>query len=201
MHKNGIVDKIPNEAIDRINDLLQSNDEDYLTLVKYWLEVLSQIETNNIKRVFDFIKQFRKENKSGDLFFHYIGEILNSSQAEEIIEDIVKLRLDAEEKTAVGKRLMIDDLEKNRSQFEKYILKLLPKHHHFRNLYCKLRNNTSTTEIQIIPLNDFPSKVSFYSYEIESVSDLFEKNLFASFINHGQFLIYNQHRPRRRKNG
>lgn len=185
LHKNGIVDKIPNEAIDRINDLLQSNDEDYLTLVKYWLEVLSQIETNNIKRVFDFIKQFRKENKSGDLFFHYIGEILNSSQAEEIIEDIVKLRLDAEEKTAVGKRLMIDDLEKNRSQFEKYILKLLPKHHHFRSLYCKLRNNTYTTEIQIIPLNDFPSKVSFYSYEIDSVSELFEKNLFASFINDG----------------
>ncbi|WHF51273.1 ATP-binding protein [Chryseobacterium gotjawalense] len=180
--KKGKISEIPEDAINRINELLQTNDEDSEQLVKYWIEVLCHTE-NHVNKVFNFIKQFRKEKKSAFLFGYYINEVLKIKESEQIISKIVNLKLNPEEKKSIGKSLIFDDVIKRVSKYEKLIFKLVKEEDILRGLYCKLFNLSYNSELKIIPFELFPKKVAYFSSEIHPITKQFEHNLISSFLN------------------
>ncbi|WP_312288109.1 ATP-binding protein [Chryseobacterium gleum] len=182
LFRKGKISEIPEEALSRIDDLFRTNDEDSILLAKYWIEVLCHTQ-NDLGTIFNFIKQFRKEKKSPVLFRHYIKEILKINSSEQKINKIIVLKLNNEEKKEIAKGLILDDLLTKSTKYQEPIFKLLKENEILKNLYCKFFDLDYNSKIEIIPFEEFPKKVVYYSYEVNPISKKFEENLISSFLN------------------
>lgn len=175
------ISEIPDDAINRINDLFQTNDEDSNDLAKYWVEVLCYAEPD-VNRVFNFIKQFRKENNSSFLFGYYIKVLQEINSSEQKINKIASLKINVKEKKEIAKSLIFDDLLKKTSKYQELIFRLLKGNEILRNLYCKLFNLEYDSNLEILPFESFPKEVRYFSYEVYPISKKFEQNLISSFL-------------------
>lgn len=182
LFRKGKISEIPNDAINRINDLFQTNDEDSNDLAKYWVEVLCYTELD-VNRIFNFIKQFRKENNSSFLFGYYIKVLLEINSSEQKINKITSLKINIKEKKEIAKSLIFDDLLKKAPKYQELIFTLLKGNEILRNLYCKLFNLEYDSNLEILPFESFPKKVKYFSYEVHPISKKFEENLISSFLN------------------
>lgn len=182
LFRKGKISEIPNDAINRINDLFQTNDEDSNDLAKYWVEVLCYAELD-VNRIFNFIKQFRKENNSSFLFGYYIKVLLEINSSEQKINKITSLKINIKEKKEIAKSLIFDDLLKKAPNYQELIFTLLKGNEILRNLYCKLFNLEYDSNLEILPFESFPKKVTYFSYEVHPISKKFEQNLISSFLN------------------
>lgn len=182
LFRKGKILEIPEDAINRINDLFQSNDEDSNELAKYWIEVLCNFE-HDVNRVFNFIKQFRKDDRSSFLFGYYIKELLKINSSEQKINKITSLKINIKEKKEIAKSLIFDDLLAKNPKYQELIFKLLKGNEILRNLYCKLFNLDYNSNLEILPFESFPKEVKYFSYEVHPITKKFEQNLISSFLN------------------
>ncbi|GGP06240.1 hypothetical protein GCM10010992_25660 [Cloacibacterium rupense] len=182
LFRKGKISEIPDDAINRINDLFQTNHENSNDLAKYWVEVLCYAEPD-VKRIFNFIKQFRKENNSSFLFGYYIKVLLEINSSEQKINKITSLKINIQEKKEIAKSLIFDDLSAKTPKYKELILTLLKGNEILRNLYCKLFNLDYNSNLEILPFESFPKEVMYFSYEVHPISKKFEQNLISSFLN------------------
>lgn len=182
LFRKGKISEIPDDAINRINDLFQTNDENSNDLAKYWVEVLCYAEPD-VNRIFNFIKQFRKENNSSFLFGYYIKVLLEINSSEQKINKITSLKINIREKKEIAKSLIFDDLLKKTPKYQELIFRLLKGNEILRNLYCKLFNLEYESNLEILPFESFPKEVRYFSYEVNPISKKFEQNLISSFLN------------------
>lgn len=182
LFRKGKISEIPDDAINRINDLFQTSDEDSNDLAKYWVEVLCYAEPD-VNRIFNFIKQFRKENNSSFLFGYYIKVLSEINSSEQKINKITSLKININEKKEIAKSLIFDDLLKKAPKYQELIFTLLKGNEILRNLYCKLFNLEYDSNLEVLPFESFPKKVTYFSYEVHPISKKFEQNLISSFLN------------------
>ncbi|AZI67476.1 NACHT domain-containing protein [Kaistella daneshvariae] len=182
LFRKGKISEIPEDAINRINELFQTSDEDSNELAKYWVEVLCHAQ-HDINRVFNFIKQFRKEKRSSFLFGYYVKELLRVNSSEHKIYKIRSFKINFEEKQEIAKSLIFDDLLVKTPKYQDLIFKLLKGNDLLRNLYCKIFNLDYNSNLEILQFESFPKEVKYFSYEVHPISKKFEQNLICSFLN------------------
>ncbi|MGV4415538.1 MULTISPECIES: ATP-binding protein [Chryseobacterium] len=183
----GIVNTIPDDAVNRVNELFTENRYDTIKVAKCWLEILAHFESTSTSRVFNFIEQFRDEEKDAShLFKFYLQKLLDfPKQPLHLIDAILKTKLEKSEKIAMAELLILDDLKGNLSdcKWKKHIQKLLAKEDNlFFSLYKIIYGENIKNFKSAFSYYSPPPKINNYSSE-KLVKQFIKTNVLLSFIN------------------
>ncbi|MBL1220414.1 ATP-binding protein [Chryseobacterium sp. L7] len=183
LKKKGITSVIPEEAIDRINELFTEANHEINEIAKSWIQIVINYDTPT-KRIFKFIKQFRGDKHAAHFFKFYLEKLFEQLQQPiRHVEEILKTQLLEEEKEALAEVLIAYDLQNVTATWAHHIDTLLPKETLLQLFYKSLFGYTNGNMVELIPLDSFPIKVQYHSSESEPILDLLKHNLLGAFIN------------------
>lgn len=182
--ERGIVNEIPKAAIERINILFQDRDFQTYDIAKSWLEVLLNFENISNQRIFKFLKQFRKGDRSELYFAFYVKKILeNRDRFDFRLTALLKSKLTDQEKKSIGQVLVQEDLKNGRFEWKKRIKNYPLQNDDTIKVYNYLYNQDLTFEKALNSRHEFPEK---YSY---STDNLRAKELYFKHFSTALFLM------------
>ncbi|MDV2442548.1 hypothetical protein CMV00_01875 [Elizabethkingia anophelis] len=184
LKKRGIINYIPDEAINRVNELFIDNGHDSFDVAFCWTKILAFFEEGNTQRVFNFLKQFRGKTHAAGYFKYYLQKLLyQNNRPLHKIEKLFKTRLLKEEKEALGEVLIIDDLNNNTDAWKLSIKKLIPVHSNYLLLYQSFINDQYNYKPTTISFDKFPTTVDYYSSSFNETANILIQTLIGAFIN------------------
>lgn len=175
--------EIPDEAIDRFNELLSERDYEQSDIIKDWLDILATFESITTKKAYQFVIQAREDKASASYFSRYCSALLRSGQ-ENKIKLLLKEKLTKEEKYSIASLLMHVDLNGGIFFWKETINRLLNNQNedHFYSFYRILSGETILTHTALIRYEDIPEKFEFHSIHSANDLDLYRNNFYKSFV-------------------
>jgi len=160
----GLIEDIPDEAIERMNFLFKDHNISNDNLVKDWIEVLLVFSSIGERRTFNFLKQFRKSGGSAEYWAFYVRRtIQDKGSNREFVLSILKLKLLADERNAILEELMHIDLRTGLYEWKDLISERVRSGYGLWNYYV-LFSGLDTVTSQPLPLPDmFPDEYEYYS--------------------------------------
>jgi hypothetical protein len=112
LKNKGMIDEIPEEAKERIDDLYRLNNfEEHDNITNDWIEILHAFPSNGLKSIFSFLKQFRKPGTSASFYTVYTRFLINHASPQiGQIQELLKLKLTAEEREGIFSVLKKSDM-------------------------------------------------------------------------------------------
>lgn len=164
----GMINEIPDAAIDSVDMLFQDRDTQTNEIVKSWLEVLLNFESISDQRIMRFLKQFRKGNRSASYFAFYLEKILeNKDRFGARLKALFRTKLTDQENKSISSVLIRDDLKNGRFDWKKKLEAYSPSDNYAANIYRYLFNRDIAFKMSLNARNEFAEK---YDYGTESSS-------------------------------
>ncbi len=184
LKERGMIDDIPEDAMDRFNVLFQEDYNESESIAKACLEVLMNFEIVSNQRIISFLNQFRKDSTSPRYYGYFVTKALeNSERFSYRLDAIFKSKLTAQEKMSVGSMLIHDDLRNGTSKWKQRLENLPRLDNYNSKIYNYLTSQQYPSVLQLKKREDFSVK-----YDIASDSsgakkecvDLFYDSLFLT---------------------
>ncbi len=191
LKERGQIHIVPEEAIERFNDLFKDRDYDNNLVVESWIDILAGFESRTVKDVYQFIIQARRNSSASPYFQKYCSILLNHGE-EKKIKQLLSYKLEKQEKIAIAECLMMHDLQENRFFWRKEIGKLVSNEDQttFFQFYFLLSGKVSSDNSHLSDYTEFPNKVEFHSVRDGKVLNLyidnFYRGIFLSFSKKGR---------------
>ncbi|MBB6324464.1 hypothetical protein FHS59_000079 [Algoriphagus iocasae] len=183
LKERGIVNEIPEAAFDRINILFQDRDMQTYDIAISWLEVLLNFENVSNERIFKFLKQFRKEDRSELYFAFYIKKILeNRDRFDFRLTALFKSKLTDPEKKSLGRVLVQHDLKNGRFEWRKRIENYPLQSDDTIKVYNYLYNKNLVFEMSLNSRHEFAER---YNYAADNLK---AKELYFNHFSTALFL-------------
>jgi hypothetical protein len=183
LHKIGRIRTIPEEAIERINEVASdgyaSNDID-----KIWLDLLAEFDAEPASRAYKFIVQFRQQedSSSGRYFALFLNELLKREKLIKV-KELLSYRFSNQERNQLLTTLIEHSLLTGSVIFEKEIRLLFNRTapENISALYLFLRDHRIPSGINLIPLYKLPAKIKSHEKNQPDVAKLFVNNFHGAF--------------------
>ncbi|KUF41653.1 hypothetical protein AS361_17510 [Myroides marinus] len=183
LKKLGFISDIPGEIYDRIDELFKEAwGYQAIKIAESCVSTLVYFDKTNIKKTFTFIKQFRDDRDYLMLFEYYVQELLASLKNPiAIIKKVLLLDLTIEEKNALVKVLITDDLNQNTSRWEQVLMDTNVDNFYFYFYSIVLGNEVGITQLKTTPIY-LDKSISFPVEDNDKVKLPFLSIFFNSFI-------------------
>lgn len=183
----GMIEDIPEEAMDRFNVLFQEDYSESDNIAKACLEVLMNFETVSNQRIISFLNQFRKDDTSSRYYGYFVRKALEDSERFGYrLDPLFKSKLTAQEKMSIGSELIHDDLRNGTSIWKQH-LENLPRIENYNSIiYNYLINERQPSVLQLKKREDFSVKYDIASDSLgakKECVDLFFDSLFLTLSN------------------
>jgi very-short-patch-repair endonuclease len=182
LKERGRIKDIPEEAYERINDLLHESN-DYEEIIRCWIEVLLHFSDGDDKRIFDFILKFRKDGSSDGYFEFYLSLLLEQPKRyRSRLKSLLNFKLDKSEKLKIVFLLISDDLTKAKTEWANWIDGVKFQDSPFYLLYKLLKGGEMNDKLSLSSHEDLPQKYNSYSSESIDAGKTYIKNFFKAFL-------------------
>ena len=187
LKRQGIISEIPAEVFERLNELLKDKWSNHFQIAQSCISIFVCFDKANINRVFDFIKQFRENEESIELFEHYIIELLSALKNPiTIIKKMFLLELTNEEKGSIIKVLITDDLNQNTDRWGQILgnIEVYSLYFHFYHIMLDKKVLGLNSKEPLISLDrniGFPAKNE--NRIKQSLLDIFLKSFINAYSN------------------
>lgn len=185
LKNRGIVNDIPLEAMERMNELYKDRNSDQRELTLNWIEVLVAFPDIPTKKAFNFLKQFRKSGEASTYFSAYLNCLLaDEANNRERIDALLRLRLKPSERVALLQVFMQRDMLSGSYQWIEVITRTNLKAHRMMNFYSVYSGLRPAKLCDFPSQEEFPNEYEYYSSSksIEIIK-LFERTFDAAFFN------------------
>jgi hypothetical protein len=164
LKERGMINEIPEEAVDRINILFQDRNNDTGSIAKAWLEVLLHFEDSSDQRITNFIKQFRKGDRSDIYIVHYVTKILeNQERFGHRLSALFKSKLTDLEKKAISEVLIEHDLRMGIFQWKRKLKTFPVEEDYNHKIYIYLSEKLLPDGAKLAERGEFSEKYDYAS--------------------------------------
>lgn len=159
----GLIEDIPDEAIDRMNLLFRDHSINNDNLVTNWIEVLVAFSKDGVGRIFNFLKQFRDSGESAKYLAFYVKQVLEvEGDNLNFVRSVLKLKLIASERKKIIGVLMQIDMRSGRYRWRDLIQKTMGSGSGLANYYT-LFSGLGPVQPKALPLPDvFPDEYEYH---------------------------------------
>lgn len=174
---------VPEEAIERFNELFKNRDYNNHSVVESWIDILAGFESRIVKDVYQFIIQARHNGSASSYFNKYCSTLLNNGE-ELKIRQLLSCKLEEQEKLAIAECLMIHDLQKNEFFWKKHISKLVSKEGETNlfQFYFLLSGKPLSNTHHLSDYVEFPDKIKHHSVHDGKILNLYIDNFYRGFF-------------------
>ncbi len=180
LYDEGVLRAVPSEAVQRFDELLRTREFEEEEVVESLLEVLLHFNNLQFKKIYPLLIHYRGTNRSSPYFDLFLKLLLRSSQ-KDLIRQLLKAQLRAEEKSVVYQRLLVHHLligERSwLPQIEAWYRKAQPDQ--FSELYNFFKEGTIPRGIRLDEDAAFPDALDYQSARSGQVNERYTGNFFA----------------------
>ncbi|RFZ94140.1 ATP-binding protein [Mucilaginibacter conchicola] len=179
----GKLQRIPEAATERFNELLSTHAHEHQEVVKELLELLAHIEPEPFERVYRFILHYRRNEDSANYFEHYLSHLLQRKRQSKV-RALLDAQLNASEKHALTLRLIGHQLTSGDTQWNAYITrfsKTVKNNPHY-HLYHYLETGSLLTMPVLTEHADLPEKLDYHGTRESKAEQLYADNFFSGLL-------------------
>ncbi len=123
LHDRGLLEEIPDDVIDRINELIRSNDHESNEVYREWLKIKAAFKTTDLKKIYKNIAGQRDRGEWSANYFSYFVACLLDRKRYDAVNTFLSFQFRPEEKISIIRILVNHDLLNNSNQWKAYIKK------------------------------------------------------------------------------
>lgn len=180
LHNDGILQEVPSEALQRFDDLLHTHDYEKDEVIESIFEVLLHFNNAPFKKIYTFLLKFRVSNRSATYFELFI-KLLLRLERKDLIGQLLKQRLQADERNVVFQHLLIHHLLTGKqdwvSELDIWYSKKEPDQ--FSELYYFFKEGTPPKDIRLDAVKTFPDALDYQSARSGKVNELYDANFYS----------------------